>query len=68
MREKVVAKINSIIDRNQNHSKTANHFYRLRERWLNGQRLTKKMQENLSWITKEVLIHEVQREKVRRSN
>lgn len=38
------------------HSPTANHYYRLIDRLLTGKKLTKKMNENLSWIIKEVRI------------
>jgi hypothetical protein len=52
---KIVAKINDIIDRTNHHSKTANHFYHLKMRLIDGKKLTKKMQENLGWIKKEIL-------------
>lgn len=54
MNDLVFARINQIIYETRNHSKTANHFYNLRNRLLFGQKLTKKMKQNLGWIKKEV--------------
>jgi len=35
------------------HKPTLMHFYRLRERLIKGQKLTKKMSENLAWIKRD---------------
>ena|ERR1700674_847323 len=50
----LVSKINDVIRAVNHHSPTANHFYRLKMRIMNGQKLTKKMKENLGWIKKEI--------------
>ena len=50
----IISEINDIITKVNHHSPTANHFYRLKMRLLNGQKLTKKMKENLGWIKKDL--------------
>jgi hypothetical protein len=36
------------------HKPTAMHFYRLKKRLVEGKKLTKKMNENLAWIKRDV--------------
>lgn len=51
---KVLQRLDRAIQESSHHSKTANFFYHLRERLQAGKPLTKKMQQNLAWIEKEV--------------
>lgn len=52
---RILSKLDNIIHDIRHHSKTANHFYRLRERLTYGRKLTKKMSENLEWIKNEAI-------------
>lgn len=54
MKELVLARIAQVMTGVIHHSKSWHHFNRLKTRLENGQKLTKKMQENLGWITKDV--------------
>jgi len=50
---RIISKLNSIIEGYQKDSKdkrAEKHFYALKQRLKKGQTLTKKMNENLSWI------------------
>lgn len=52
MQRRVFIKLNQLIYDYRKDSKRANHFYNLRNRLLFGKKLTKKMKENLEWISK----------------
>lgn len=53
-KNKFIAYMNEIIQASSEHSKTANHFVKLRDRYLAGKSLTKKMEQNLGWILRDL--------------
>lgn len=52
--DELIDYINCIIRSVNYDSKTANHWFRLGMRLKAGKKLTKKMEQNLSWIKKDI--------------
>ena len=51
----IISYIDVFLLPNIEHGKTANHFYNLKNRLINGRKLTPKMIQNVGWIKEEII-------------